>query len=1234
METLYTNLHKLYPVQKTLRFELKPIGNTKEYIEKNGILNIDEHRAEIYKKVKKYCDEYHKYFIESCLKNAKLNNLYDYYDLYLINKRDEKQEKQFKKVKELLRKEIKEYFVKDDKKYKGLFGEEIIKSYLQVMYQEDKEKLNDIKEFEKFTTYFTGFNTNRKNMYSDEEKSTAISYRLINENLPTFINNLKIYEKIIKVNPELKEIVYKELEEYMQVNSLDEVFDIDYYNDVLTETGIETYNLIISGKATENGKIKGINEYINEYNQKNRAKFPKLKELYKQILSDKTTISFKFEEIKSDEDIIELIKDYYKNFTNIANNLNALMENIDKYDLSKIYINNDLSITDISKKIYDDWRKIKNALIENYDNTYTGKAKKSSEKYSKQREESLKKDKIYSIKFLQELLNDNLIVEYFSNSIDKNNILTDINNKYKAFEQIQLDENIPKKLLNDEKSTLIIKELLDSIKVLQEFIKLLIPKDNTIEKDEKFYSELLGYYDVLKEIIGVYNKTRNYLTQKPYSTEKVKINFNCSTLLNGWDSNKEKDNLGVLFIKDNNYYLGIINAKNKKILDNKEQDINENFYKKMEYKLLPGPNKMLPKVFFSSKGQEIFKPSQEINDIYKSGVFKKGEYFDIDSCHKLIDFYKQSIAMHEDWKKFNFKFKSTNEYNDISEFYRDIEKQGYKITYSNWSEEYINSLVREGKLYLFQIYNKDFSEYSKGMPNLHTLYWKAIFDEENLKNVVYKLNGNAEIFYRKSSIEVKSPTHPANVPINNKNKDTIEKGRITSVFSYDLIKNKRYTVDKFQFHVPITMNFNNLGNNYINPIVNKYLKYNSEDVYVIGIDRGERNLLYYSVIDSKGKIVEQDSLNNIANEYKGIKYETDYHDLLDKKEKERDNARKNWKSIENIKELKEGYMSQVINKLAELLKKYKAIIVIEDLNKGFKNSRIKVEKQVYQKFEKMLIDKLNYLVYKRNSNLEEGGILNAYQLTNKFESFNKLGRQTGILFYIPAWCTSKIDPVTGFVNLFYIKQQSLEKSNEFVKNFEDIRFNDKENYFEFDIDYEKFTDRLNDSKRFWTICTNGNRIKTFRNSNKNNEFDNEDIELTKEFLRLFEMYKIDFNNIKDSILANADSKFYNAKKELDGFEGFTSLFKLTVQMRNSRTGEAEDYLISPVKDKNGKFYNSNDGIKSLPIDADANGAYNIARKGLMLIEQIKNTADQNLGKVKFNITNKEWLNYVQNEGNN
>ena len=88
-----------------------------------------------------------------------------------------------------------------------------------------------------------------------------------------------------------------------------------------------------------------------------------------------------------------------------------------------------------------------------------------------------------------------------------------------------------------------------------------------------------------------------------------------------------------------------------------------------------------------------------------------------------------------------------------------------------------------------------------------------------------------------------------------------------------------------------------------------------------------------------------------------------------------------------------------------------------------------MEKQVYQKFEKMLIDKLNYLVDKNKKPNELGGTLNAYQLTDSYADFMKYKKkQCGFLFYIPAWNTSKIDPVTGFVNLFDTHYVNVPKS--------------------------------------------------------------------------------------------------------------------------------------------------------------------------------------------------------------
>ena len=1241
---------KLYSQSKTLRFELRPIGGTLEHIVSSGLLEQDQHRASSYSRVKEIIDEYHKAFIECVLENFKLaytaegkkNSLQEFYTCYICKSKDETQKKLFEEIQKSLRKQIADSLTADDR-YKRIDKEDLIKKDL-VAFVKTMEERQLIDEFKDFTTYFTGFHENRKNMYSAEAKSTAIAYRLIHENLPRFIDNMSVFDKVA-ASPLAEHFatLRTDFAEYLNVEEIAEMFRLDYYNVVLTQKQIDVYNAIIGGKTIEekNIKIKGLNEYINLYNQQQKeksARLPKLKPLYKQILSDRNAISWLPEQFESDEKVLEAIQKAYQELDEQVLNrskegehsLKQLLLSLASYNLEKIYIRNDQQLTDLSQKVYGHWGVVSKALLEELKRAVPKKSKKETdEAYEERLNKIIKSQSSISIAQINQCVqalnaeNPNTLQAYFAelgavntDTLQKENLFAQVENAYTEVKDL-LNTPYPadKNLAQDKQNVEKIKDLLDAIKALQHFVKPLLGDGTEPEKDEKFYGEFTALWEELDKITPLYNMVRNYMTRKPYSTEKIKLNFENSTLMNGWDLNKEQDNTTVILRKDGLYYLAIMNKKHNKVFNIKNMPTDGECYEKMEYKLLPGANKMLPKVFFSKSRIDEFAPSETLLENYKNDTHKKGPNFNIDDCHALIDFFKASISKHEDWSKFGFQFSETSTYEDLSGFYREVEQQGYKITFRQVSVAYIDQLVEEGKIYLFQIYNKDFSPYSKGTPNLHTLYWKMLFDERNLADVVYKLNGQAEVFFRKSSIRYEHPTHPANQPIANKNALNEKK---QSTFAYDLIKDKRYTVDKFQFHVPITMNFKSTGSENINKLVNEYIQ-QTDGLHIIGIDRGERHLLYLTVIDAKGNIKEQYSLNEIVNEFRGNQYKTNYHDLLAKREDERMKARQSWQTIENIKELKEGYLSQVIHKIAELMVKYNAIVVLEDLNQGFMRGRQKVESSVYQQFEKMLIDKLNYLADKKKHPEEPGGILNAYQLTSKFESFQKMGKQSGFLFYVPAWNTSKMDPVTGFVNLLDTRYETREKAKAFFGKFDAIRYNSGKGWFEFALDYSKFTSKADDTRTHWTLCTIGNRIETFRDETKNSQWSSREVNLTDEFKTFFAKHGIDIHgNLKEAI-ASQDSA--------DFFKGLLHLLKLTLQMRNSATGTEVDYIQSPVANEQGVFYNSDTCDNTLPKDADANGAYNIARKGLWVIQQIK-TADD-LRNLKLAISNKEWLQFVQ-----
>lgn len=1227
----FTNV---YPVSKTLRFELKPVGRTLEFIEKNGIIADDNHRAESYKTIKGLIDDYHKEFIDDALSNyvIPIDDLEKYYSLYTSSQRDDNDEKQFNDIKKKLRKQLIQHVKNfDNKRFEKLFKKEMITEELVNRYKDEQDKLDVINEFSKFTTYFTGFYQNRKNIYSDEEISTSIAYRLVHQNIPKYIDNIKIFNRITEtgIDSFLPELESKLIDRIGDSSiSIKKYFSLNGVNLILTQKGIDIYNSILGAffNDDESEKVKGINEYINLYNQKQKDKskrIPQMKQLYKQILSDRLSSSFTMNKFEYDHDVYQAIDEYSSAmFEDILDNaefinLEELIESIDSYNLSKIYIKNDSSITTISESLYKDWSKINNCISDDYDSKHNYK---STEKYYEKRKADLKKIKYYSISDLNEFTSDN-IQKYYVDGIGE--YIKNIRECYKEYVSIVKPgvDKATKNLINKNKSEVDkIKNYLDSIKALQNFVKSLIVDDSISDKDEHFYGRLTRIWTVLDKINPIYNKVRNYITQKPYSDEKIKINFNRSTVLDGWDKNKEEANLGVILLKDDLYYLAIMDCKSNKSFSNTPQSVSNDKFRKMNYKLLPDPSKMLPKVFFSKSRIDEFGPSKELLEAYNKGTHKKGDNFKIEDCHRLIDFYKDSIAKHEDWNKFNFHFSDTSSYNDLSDFYKEVSDQGYKITFQDVDADYINNLVDEGKLYLFQIYNKDFSTFSKGKPNLHTMYWKALFSDENLHNVVYKLNGQAEVFFRKKSIALKV-THKANEPIKNKYPNA---KKTESVFDYDLIKDKRYAFDKFQFHVPITMNFKAPGENRFNNKVNRFIHDN--DVFVIGIDRGERNLLYITVIDNKGNIVEQKSLNKIISvNNDNISHDVDYHMLLDKREKDNLTSRQSWSTINTIKELKEGYLSQVVHELSKLMVKYNAIIVLESLNSGFMRGRQKVEKQVYQKFEKMLIDKLNYLVFKDIPEGETGGLLNAYQFTDRFDSFQKLGMQSGFLFYIPAWMTSKIDPSTGFVNLLNTKYKSVEESKQFINKFNSIRFNKADDYFEFSLDYSNFTFKADGSKTDWILCSYGTRIINYRDKDNNNTWSTKEINLTDEFKNLFMKYDIDYNS--DDLIGDI-----NNIQSADFYKSFLDTIGNMLQLRNSDSERNIDEIKSPVKNDYGVFFNSSDSEyynNTIPLDADANGSYNIARKGLMLIQRIKETPIDELQKVKLAISNKDWLKFAQ-----
>lgn len=1329
----FNKFTKQYQLSKTLRFELKPVGKTINFLDE--VIKKDKTINESYNQAKFYFDMLHREFIESALQKEKAENInfqefakifYRQNQIIKKNKNEKKDRKEiqnevnksqriidegrknlYKQIRKIFDKkaenwkmQYKDKLKKSDLKQKGINflmsagilkiledkfppekNEEFKKQNWPSLYIKDQltgQQVYIFEKFEKFTTYLTKFQKTRENLYADNGESASVITRIVS-NFEIFLRNKEVFENKYQNN-------------YQEIGfSTTDIFNIDYYLNCLTQPGIEKLKNQSEDKISYNKIIGEINKKIKEYRDKNpkeKGKLPLLRKLDRQILG---AVEKEEELIKAtkDKNENELFLERFKEFINENKKrtpkaialMNALANGEFQDDLNGIYLKQS-AINTISRKWFSDWRKFLLNLPQS----------------SKSKEEIVE-PKIKKFVSLQDIKDAVEAIEedIFKDKYYQDKIIFRDSDKWQQFLQIwkyefdslfesedcgynnALSEAEKLSSFNNKKSKKeigVVKNYCDSSLKIYQMMKYFDlgdkeKKGTPTDFNTDFYARFDDYYKDYK-FIKYYNAFRNYLTKKLYSEEKIKLNFDCGTLLGGFDKNKEKDNLGVILRKGDLYYLGIIHKDHKNIFDEKKNkeiyQLNENndYYEKMEYKLFPDPKRMIPKIAFAKKNRKNFGWSEEIQNIkdkYEKFQNKKKDNrdawkdeFDKNETTKLIAYYQQCLERGGYKKEFNFNWKQPNEYSGIGEFNNDIARQNYYLKFRKIDKNYIDEKANNGELYLFKIYNKDFSDKADGTKNIHSLYFLNLFPNgaEKLNNAILKLSGKGEIFYRPASL------HPQK-----------EKRK----FSRPITKYKRYTQDKYLLHLPIAINAGFDKSKKFNQKINLFLAENKNRFNIIGIDRGEKNLLYYCVVNQKGQILEQGSLNEIA----GV----NYFEKLVEREKERQLNRQSWQPVVQIKDLKKGYISYVVQKICSLVEKYNAIVVLEDLNMRFKQIRSGIERTVYQQFEKALIDKLNYLVFKDGRDVfSPGGVLNGYQLTAPFNSFKKIGKQTGILFYTNAEYTSQTDPLTGFRKNIYISNSaSARKIKELLKNFKTIKAigwdKSEKSYY---LTYNPFDFDKNNISKKWTVYSKVSRIRREKNAS-NGYWEYKKIDLNKEFKDLFEKYG--FDPEKNDILLDiinkmkVDDQTLMDKKEFDRkaknfYERFIYLFNLVLQIRNTASLSIKinpennqleeidygvDFIASPVKPffttkgqnefakKSGKkelkevyatpnfgdfseFFIGEPSVKeefTKNFDSDGVGAYNIARKGIIILEKIK----QNPEKPDLYISKLDWDKFTQ-----
>lgn len=1250
-----------YSLTKTLQLKLIPILETEEHFKADKVLERDKQRAHNYEIVKGFITEYHKSFIERVLKaegSAMVDRCTHYSDtlgsncevapanvpkcvelfnayiaLYLKSEKTESDNEELEKLDTSLREYLTSVF-KAQPEFGSLTGKEMIKVLLPSFVKTEEDKAI-VESFDSFTSYFSEFNTIRTLIYGSEGKANEVGVRIFSQNLPKYLDNCKIIRDfILTADEETVEEIKHDLCAALGIKLKDVYTPYNFFN-FMAQSGIDQYNQFIGGYTTPDDhhlKVKGLNELISIHNAKaaDIDKLPLAQPLHKQILSDRTTLSFIPDEFDDDAEVLNSIKAFFneERFKEI-DELCELLRTIYAFNANGIFVKSN-NISTLSHLLFGNWSAINGGFENIYDAAHLdAKAEKNMEKYIEKRHRAILSIKSRSLVEMQTAVDNTSYgktgTEICDFAVKHAASLSElVKYKYAGFntEANRLFAN-GNALRANNSALEIVKGFLDTALEFRDFCKLFIGTGIEEDKDAYFYGEFMPLFESYSEIVTLYNKVRNYCTKRiSDGVKKIKLNFDSPLFLSGVDINKFAVSGSMFMLRDGKYYLGVVPKSSRKNFFEKFPPVitGEESYSIVNFKYLPGPNKQLPKIFLLAKSaQELYGVSDEMLRKYNAGCHKKGDTFDLNFCHELIDYFKSCIKIYPGWDIFNFQFSDTESYQSIGEFYSEVANQGYNMSKREVPVSYIHKLVKSGDLYLFEMYRNDFSQYATGIPDTHSLMFTAAFSDLNMASPNITVNGGAEIFYRDKVVDRdKLVCHRANHPIANKN--PLNPKRF-STFNFDIYKDKRYSETCITLNLPMMLNFTADGAFYHNLRVRKAIHENN-GTNIIAVTRGATDLLNAVVIDPDGNIIESKSFNVITNCVRGDKshtVDTDYMELYTRK-KNADTS-SSWQKSETVKRLLEGYTNRVAHEVAMLVMRYDAVLIMENPNlPGFRNTVI--DNTLFQNFEKTIIGKLTYLFDKGIKSFDEvGSVMNAYQLTQPFESFKSIGPQNGFMFFAPASYCQNLDPVTGFVPTISPKYTNLNDARSFVEKFNKISYNKEKGYFEFDVDLSVFDKNTIAARTKWTICSFGNRISIYK-SKDFNEPQSRIVNLTQEFKNLFGLYDIDYRSetLKNDIIASGSKDFY--------YE-FFGLFRLMLKMRNICTGDGRNFFISPVADDNGNFFCTETAADGMPKSPDACAAYNLARRGLMLSKKIVNADSEDLRTLKLSLTNAEWVAFAQ-----
>lgn len=908
-----------------------------------------------------------------------------------------------------------------------------------------------------------------------------------------------------------------------------------YYSQFMTQGGIDGYNEILSGIIEENGIIKkGINGIINEYNQtegkkQDKKTYPILQPLYKQILMPGKK-AFSIECITTDDEVRDVLKNISIDMVRplvldvMGNSVKAgdlAVRGINVHQLSHIVTGEHSIITDrmIKEKqeAYMSARKNKTKAL----------SKKEEKEYALIPEKNRKQE--YTFAELEKYEPD--VTDVYKYALfDSYSLLEgaqeEINGLIKSDDTVRYNSVSTAKVIDYFNAWTDLKDMLHIISR-----KTDEKGDNVFYNTYEETMESLRAVSKANNLVRNYMTMTPGEQAKKIETVFGAVSRKASTW---WKKDTPFEKNNMMITRENGiYYYYILAADYRGSFSPEGSDTDCMLYSITKVqdanKQCPKMTFTAAKKYFAKHPdadsftvtQNVTEPvkiTREVYDLYENGAHTRAA---VNDGRVTEEEYRKAVPMvisvldrfarnYHVFDAFDIRTKDVKLYDTVKEYYDDL--QMCLLPKTEWvpgDMAKLDKMVEDGKLLKFRLNAQNMYPKHEGV---HQSSYVKLFlyalSEDNDGNVV--LNSRPTAFYRAKSIKDADRTihksgsvlvgrydlNGEHIPddayrqIKDFYNDRLSRGEQydfqqsaaykkyitghlvnTKKFRTDIIKDKRYTEDQFMIQFSYKKNasaVNGMTRAERNGVFREAL---NSGCNVVSLVRNTQDLIYMSVIDKDGNVLEEKSLNRISTmDRNGHVRTIDYYARLTEMGDMRNESKAlEWKYDRKIKNFKDDFIKAAISEIVRTVVKYDAVIAVEAISDRVKDRFSALDNTVFKSFEAKLITRLSDLFFNDVPEGEPGSQTNPYQLADPSDSS---AFQNGIVFFTGTGYLRSRDPETGYAPLFrlgQIKSAGAEKA--FFSKFESIKAD--KGLMEMKFNYDNFNTSCMTDRTDWTIHIGG-----------------------------------------------------------------------------------------------------------------------------------------------------------------